>query len=1242
MRAGTAFGDRFEILARAGAGGMGTVYRARDRVIGEDVALKVFTPLGAVGLQRFDREAGALASIVHPAVVKYIAHGIEDDRPWIAMEWLAGETLRDRLARAPLAIDEAVRVVRRAAEGVAAGHRIGIIHRDLKPSNIFLVDRLIDGTRVIDFGLARSSEDVDLTNTGAILGTVGYMAPEQAKTPRDVDARADVFGLAAVLYRCVVGERPYRGRDDIESLVRTVFDEVPAARTLAPDVPGPLSELLSRALSREPTRRPESASAFAETLTRLLESLDVAPGTITVPDGLGEREHRIAVLILVHGAAPDPDIVQRHGGVIAVGRNEEPLITFPAEGAATDRAARAARCALDLRGHAPMTLVARRAQSEPRTAITRDREAVSSILVDDVVASLLDAHARFDVGIEHGAFVLRGEGAPGATRTLLGRPTPCVGRERELAFLMSLYDEAVCDTVARAAIVLAPPGIGKSRLRYELVRRIEARNEAAIWIARGDPMREGSPFSIIGDALRVVFGLDVTDDEKKRREKIAARVGTIPDAERIGDFLAEIFRTRGELESSTGTHVQLRAARRNALLMTDQITRAFADFVLAQKTPIVLVLEDLHWGDAPSIALVDAALRACRDRPLVVLAFARPELREKRPGLWNERGAIELPLPELSRKAAERLVRTVLPTESDEGVARIVDRSGGNAFYLEELIRAVSEGRRDDLPESVVAMAQARLETLESDARRVLRAASVFGMAFHQGGVRALVAPLDEGPWLDELVRREFIQRRPTSRLIGHDELVFRHAFMREAAYALLLPEDRALGHRLAGEWLEGAGERDSRMLADHFARGGVRIRAAIHHRRAAEQAYEANDFASAAQEARAAIGAGASGEEYAHCARVLGEVEDSAGDMRSAERWSLDAMARARAGSLVWCEAAGTCASATGRIGGTNRLVWLSEQLRGVRGRVTSERAWVMAAARCATQLQMVGEYGSAMELFDLIDEVATPLVARDPLIEARLESCRGFRGYFDGDPTAQLVHGARAAEAAARAGDLRQSYTHLMNTGLGELEVANWSGAEEKIRAAIDGARRLGLENLASACQNNLGWALACAGRLDDARSELVSAIGGLEKQGDLRMLGGARMHLARVHLLAGDPEAAEREASRAAEDLSAAAPLRPQAFAIIAFARLALGRVEAAHDAALEGKRQLDALGKLDMGDEPYVIGAYAATLQARGDLSGAETARAAGAEHLLKRAAKIAAPHLRQAYLHDRPDHAVFFD
>ena len=188
--------------------------------------------------------------------------------------------------------------------------------------------------------------------------------------------------------------------------------------------------------------------------------------------------------------------------------------------------------------------------------------------------------------------------------------------------------------------------------------------------------------------------------------------------------------------------VQLRAARQDAMLMGDQVRRALEDVVSAECAagPLVLVLEDLHWGDLPTVRLVDGALRRNAERPLFVLALARPEIDQQFPALWADRGVQPMPLGALTRKAAEKLIRSVLG-EAVAGslLARLIELAEGNALYLEELIRAVGEGKGDALPESVVSMLEARLEGLEDEARRVLRAASVFGRVFWSGGVGALL-----------------------------------------------------------------------------------------------------------------------------------------------------------------------------------------------------------------------------------------------------------------------------------------------------------------------------------------------------------------------------------------------------------------------------------------------------------------------------------------------------------------------
>src|SRR6185436_10730285 len=208
----------------------------------------------------------------------------------------------------------------------------------------------------------------------------------------------------------------------------------------------------------------------------------------------------------------------------------------------------------------------------------------------------------------------------------------------------------------------------------------------------------------------------------------------------------------------------------------------------------------------------------------------------------------ELRLKELGRRAGERLVRQVLgDTVGSDTVERLIQRAEGNAFYLEELIRAVAEGKDQALPETVLAMVEARLARLPFEARRVLRAASVFGEVCWESGVALLlgetITPAAVAEWLAMLVEQEVLIARPDSRFPGERELAFRHALLREGAHATLTADDGRLAHRRAGEWLEHHGEADPMVLAGHFQRGGDGARAAGFYLRAAEQALHVLDL---------------------------------------------------------------------------------------------------------------------------------------------------------------------------------------------------------------------------------------------------------------------------------------------------------------------------------------------------------------------------------------------------------------
>jgi serine/threonine-protein kinase len=259
----------YEVQQLLGAGGMGAVYRATDRRLNRDVAVKVLLPAltgQADGLARFGREAQLLAALNHPNIAH--VHGLEDvdGHPALVMELVEGPTLADRLAPGPLPMDETLPIARQIVEALEAAHAAGIVHRDLKPANIKVRD---DGTvKVLDFGLAKafqrdgtggpgatSSPTISMhaTAAGIILGTAAYMSPEQARG-RPVDKRADIWAFGAVLYEMLTGRRAFHA-DDTSDTLALVLTKDPDWTLLPVTTPAPIRRLVRRCLERDPKRR---------------------------------------------------------------------------------------------------------------------------------------------------------------------------------------------------------------------------------------------------------------------------------------------------------------------------------------------------------------------------------------------------------------------------------------------------------------------------------------------------------------------------------------------------------------------------------------------------------------------------------------------------------------------------------------------------------------------------------------------------------------------------------------------------------------------------------------------------------------------------------------------------------------------------------------------------------------------------------------------------------------------------
>ncbi|WP_437728735.1 serine/threonine-protein kinase [Sorangium sp. So ce861] len=277
---GTTVAGAYRIVRLLGEGGMGRVYETHHtRIPGKRFALKTLHPELAQQptiLARFQREAEAAASVRNPHIVEiFDVNRLSDGRPCIIAEYLDGQGLGELLAASGgrLPVGTAVRIAREVCDGIAAAHAAGVVHRDIKPENIFLTgDPASPTVKVLDFGISKTSAPSGLTRTGMVLGTPAYMAPEQAKGD-EIDARADIYAVGAVLYHALTGQRPFERSDPTAMLLAVMTEEPPAPRTVNPEIPPDLELIVQRAMAKER----EGRYASMGELTSALAPFEEAP-----------------------------------------------------------------------------------------------------------------------------------------------------------------------------------------------------------------------------------------------------------------------------------------------------------------------------------------------------------------------------------------------------------------------------------------------------------------------------------------------------------------------------------------------------------------------------------------------------------------------------------------------------------------------------------------------------------------------------------------------------------------------------------------------------------------------------------------------------------------------------------------------------------------------------------------------------------------------------------------------------
>jgi serine/threonine protein kinase/predicted ATPase len=916
----------YEILELLGSGGFGEVYRAKDLKLGRQVALKVLRgelALDPERLRRFEREARAASALNHPNIITVHDVGSCGTTPFMVMELVEGQTLREVLSPGPLAPAELLRIAGQMADGLAKAHGAGIVHRDLKPENVMLSS---DGwVKILDFGLAKLAnpplsnsahltEDRERTQSGIILGTIHYMSPEQASGD-EVDFRSDQFALGSILYEAATGRRPF-GRDTPAlTLVAILHGEPQRLDELAPGLPHAFVALVHRLLEKQPGARYASSLDLARELHALHDSH--APNLATLSNetptrGLfektpsdavtqGERRQVAIVSSTLCGLATmmerlEPErvgrttagleqalreIARRSGGFVHHSTGDEAVLLFGTRAAREDDSCRAVQAAIEIHAAARKQCAEAEKQLGQLIRFQTGVHTGAVVIQGDTiagtalqVAARLMAHADEDeilVSPETQRFV-----APffdtevGKPLTLRGRPeavTPhrvlraarratqleaaergtlsaFTGRQRELETLAHSAETAR-NGEGGFAVVVGPPGIGKSRLIHELRRGLGS--DFKLVQARAYPQGATVAYLPLVDALR--------------EELVPPGVGAREAAEGVAARVREIA---PELEESIPLYLHLLslASPEHELpqhVRGDSFTFAMLQALVAlftlmtKRGPVVLLFEDAHWADEASREVLKQLAATASLFPLLVVMTCRPEyaLDGFTPGAFAL-----VPVGPLDASSSASLIQAVLGAERVpvELPRFIHERTGGNPFFIEEICRTLVEdgtlkvaqgsatlaGPLDALrlPETVETVIRIRIDRLDQRSREVLRVASVVGREFAGALLEGTLGFVPSPQMLETLRSLGFIHKVRVFPEVVHR---FQHILVQEVAYTSLLEHQRKTLHGEAGRAIERlyADRLETHLdaLARHFSAAEEWEKAVLYGRKAAERA---------------------------------------------------------------------------------------------------------------------------------------------------------------------------------------------------------------------------------------------------------------------------------------------------------------------------------------------------------------------------------------------------------------------
>lgn len=1117
-------GNRFVIEREVGRGGVGVVYRAYDLVSERTVALKLVDAEAGVAVEdetRLAREGQLLSELDHPYIVKTVAYGRLDDSgvPYVAMEWLDGEDLAARQRRKRLGLGQAVQLGVMIAEALQAAHEAQVIHRDIKPSNIFLCSgasvpngQLEFVPKLVDFGVAAGS-DLRVLRAGDVVGTPAYMAPEQARPDGQVDARCDIYSLGATLFEVIAGRPPHVGPSPIATLARLVTTPAPRLSELKRGVPAVLDNLVYRMLQTEPEYRPSSAREVMEELREAMREAERAlwMNAASEPPSasrLGSSASRLITSIVAirfdSTSARERAIEQlRQRGADAVPLGHDALVAHlgarRAVGGeavtALDVGRRLARTGARVgiaSGRVRVSWSSGSGDVHPvgevvdrAAALARDAQP-GTVLADATTSELGRGRYEFRTR-DDGSSTVVGEQLRGARDRAGG--APFVGREPELAQLLSAFQRVQSEKSPVLVTVSGPPGIGKSRLRREVMARVSAQAAAPlIVLQRSDAHGRGQALGAAADVLRAIISLPKGANSTEAERAIVSRLGPATRDELTAKNREVLARLLVNEPLPDGSDPR---GLRDVLwlAMTDLVLQVVAD------EPVAIVMEDLQWADDESVGWIDHMLARASHRPLLVMALVRPAFWAEAPQRFVGRDHVRIELRPISKRATRTIARSLLGDEVPElTLDRIADQAAGLPLFAEELARLTVAGRDTARAPTLEAAIQVSLDSLDEESRDAVGRLSVFGQTCWDAGLEAL--GLSGGERLmKELAASEVLVEQNVSRFPGTREWIFKHALVQEVAYSSLEELARKELHALAAEWLASMGE-DAAIVARQYDLGGRHAAAAEHWARAAQRALATNALTDALRMAE----------------RALSFAEDKpSGFLRASyldEAWSrLDPRASDRETAIsaleenVYDEASAVRA-------------------RGARVRYDDARG---TGEKISERLAQARDEAALLSLHDEEARCSAALALRlafaGRFVEAEAEADR-------------LLTLAERRSISAAAVDAYQTLAIIRQTQ-GAL-----IAALEARRNAAGAARRAGLKEREAMLMSNLGFALTTIGARQEARSALLTGFSLAEVISSASAVRNAQMNLLGWSATFGNDRQLEPHLAEARADADATA--------------------------------------------------------------------------------------------------------